>query len=480
MLKRPFPTLLLLPLLLFLTRGLGQADTAVFTEQQLPPDWFYESSQSAADLGYAVDSGGDVNGDGYADVLVGAVKYTVTTYKGGAVFGFFGSPSGLDATPDWIFGGDQSGAELGTAVAFAGDVNGDMIDDIIVSAAKYNHDQPREGQVYVFYGSVSGLSSTPDWTFESDQTDAYLGVSVDTAGDINGDGFDDVIMGAKWYANGESNEGAVFLFYGSASGLSETPDRIIEGNQVGASLGSAVAGAGDVNGDGFDDVLIGAPLHDDLGEDEGIVYLYLGSGAGLCDAPIWSVKGSQTDMRMGQAVSAAGDVNGDGKADILIGAPGFDIDANPDVGAAFVFAGTATGAADEWLWTAVSNQPYALFGSAVNSAGDINQDGFADIAVGAPQYSQDQSEEGVIYIYLGGPTGLEARPHWRAEGNKSETDFGAAIGSGGDVNLDGYDDLVVGAPEFRNQTDLRGRAFLFTGRDADALSFSVFLPLIYQ
>ncbi len=474
--KRPLLTIIFL-LFPLLSVTFSAANPAA---EPLTEDWFYESDQDTADLGYAVDGEGDYNNDGYADVVVGAIKYAATSIKGGAVFVFYGGPGGLQDTPDWSFGVDMNGAELGTAVANAGDVNGDKIDDLLVSAPSCTNPEPKEGCIYLFYGSNGGLNSAPDWTYDSDLRDSYLGTAVDGAGDVNGDEYADVIVGAKWYANGQGNEGAAFVFYGSETGLGDAPDWHVEGNQAGASMGTAVAGAGDVNGDGFDDVLVGAPWFDDGGDNVGAAYLFLGSATGLGDTPVWQAQGSQEDTLFGQAVASAGDVNGDGRADIIIGAPGYQNNKNEEVGAAFVYLGTAIGATSSPMWTAVSDQPLSRFGHAVNCAGDMNQDGFADVVIGAYQYTQDQAEEGMAFIYLGAPFILTSQPLWTAEGNKSETMLGFAVGPGGDVDKDGFADLVIGAPEYRNQTELRGRAFLYRGKAFLVPNFPVFLPIIQR
>jgi hypothetical protein len=475
--QRPFFSplaLLLFSWLLFLAFFAHAAPEAII----LPVAWYYESSQATADLGYAVNSGGDVNGDGYPDVVVGAVKYAQTTVKGGAVFLFYGGPGGLSDQPDWFFGTDMNGAELGTAVANSGDINGDGYDDLVVGAPGCSNPEPKEGCVYVFFGSASGLGSAPDQVLQLDRRDSYLGTAVDLAGDVNGDGYDDVIVGAKWFANNLTNEGAAFLFLGGPDGLSDAPVWQFEGNQARASLGTAVAGVGDVDGDGYADFLVGAPFFDGPAVDSGYAALFLGSPDGPGDTPAWEITGSHTDARLGQALAAAGDVNGDGLPDFLIGAPGWQNQDEQAIGAAFLYTGRSDCSGAEPLWTAVSDQPNSGFGAAVSGAGDMNNDGYADVVVGAWQYSGDQSKEGKIFIYLGGPGGPTAEPHWTAEGNKAETMFGFALGVGADIRQDGYADLVVGAPEFRNQTELRGRAFLYYGRDVNAPDYATFLPLV--
>src|SRR5439155_4465222 len=184
--------------------------------------------------------------------------------------------------------------------------------------------QTDEGRAFVFLGSASGLASTPAWTAESDQASADFGASVATAGDVNGDGYADVIVGAHLYDNGQSNEGRAFVFLGSASGLASTPAWTAESNQANADFGVSVATAGDVNGDGYSDVIVGAPLYDNGQTDEGRAFLYLGSASGLSASPAWTAESDQAGAQFAASVASAGDVNGDGFDDVLVGAPLFD------------------------------------------------------------------------------------------------------------------------------------------------------------
>jgi hypothetical protein len=132
---------------------------------------------------------------------------------------------------------------------------------------------------------ITGLSLVPNWMGEGNQESAQYGYSVGTAGDVNGDGYDDVIVGAPDYANGQQNEGAAAVYYGSAAGLSLVPNWGDEGDQEGARFGSSVGTAGDVNGDGYDDVIVGAPNYDHGQDGEGAVVVYHGSAAGLSLTP---------------------------------------------------------------------------------------------------------------------------------------------------------------------------------------------------
>jgi hypothetical protein len=169
-------------------------------------------------------------------------------------------------------------ATFGISVATAGDVNGDGFSDVIVGAYLYDNGQTNEGQAFVYHGSAVGLSTTAAWTGESNQADALFGISVATAGDVNGDGFSDVIVGAWAFDNPHTDEGRAFVYHGSAAGLSITLAWTSESDQAFALFGISVATAGDVNGDGFSDAIVGAHRFDNGELDEGRAFVYYGNG----------------------------------------------------------------------------------------------------------------------------------------------------------------------------------------------------------
>ncbi|MCP4128112.1 MAG: hypothetical protein GY753_13750, partial [Gammaproteobacteria bacterium] len=148
------------------------------------------------------------------------------------------------ATSEWAAEGNQAYANFGGSVGAAGDVNNDGYADVIVGAYLYDNGEADEGRAYVYHGSASGLSASPDWTAESNQASAQLGDSVGTAGDVNNDGYADVIVGAQAYDNGQPDEGRAFVYHGSAAGLSASPDWTAESNQTSAYFGCSVGTAG--------------------------------------------------------------------------------------------------------------------------------------------------------------------------------------------------------------------------------------------
>jgi hypothetical protein len=422
------------------------------------PTWTAESNQTGAQFGYSVATAGDVNGDGFSDIIVGANLYDNGQSDEGRAFVYLGSASGLASSPAWTAESNQSGSEFGISVACAGDVNGDDFDDVVVGAYKYSSDflQPEEGRALVYLGSASGLANSPAWIAESDQPFAWFGYSVASAGDVNGDGFGDVIVGAIFYDNGQTDEGRAFVYLGSTSGLAASPAWIAEGDQVSATFGWSVATAGDVNGDGFSDVVVGAPFYAKGGRSEGRTFVYHGSASGLGTSPAWFAEANQPDAQFSFSVATAGDVNGDGFSDVIVGAPQFRMAQIP-VGKAFVYHGSASGLVTSAAWTAEGGQG-ALdlgLGFSVATAGDVNGDGFSDVIIG--------HDGGRASVYVGSTLGLGTSPAWTAESNQSGSEFGISVASAGDVNGDGFSDVIVGAPTYDNGQIDEGQASVYQG-----------------
>lgn len=428
------------------------------------PSWIGQSNQAGALYGYSVGTAGDVNNDGFDDVIVGAPFFsTEDKMFRGRVYLYRGSPAGLSDQSIWSPLGDQTGGLFGYAVGSAGDVNGDGFSDVFVGAAFYDDGQTDEGRVYVYYGSPSGPSLTPDWTAESDQASALFGSSVAGAGDVNHDGFDDLIVGAPLYDHDEMDEGRAFVYYGSPSGLSLTPDWTAEPNQDFAQFGFSVAAAGDVNGgpspDAAVDVIVGAPQYFGIGA----AFVYHGSRDGLSQTPDWTVLSDQGGTQFGRSVSGAGDVNGDGFADVLVGAPSYD-DGQTDEGAAFAYYGSPTGLSLTPNWSAEADQAFAAFGSAVGRAGKVNGDKYDDVLVGAPSIDTSQTDAGAVFLYTGSATGLSPAPRLVLPSNQQGSNLGVAVGTAGDVNRDGGADFIAGAWLFDHGQSDEGVAILVQGK----------------
>jgi uncharacterized protein (TIGR03382 family) len=416
------------------------------------PSWRAEGNQAGA-LMQAVASAGDVNGDGYGDVVVGAPGYTNSQFQEGAAFLYLGSATGLSTTASWTVGSNQAESGFGQRVSSAGDVNGDGYGDVVVGALRYDNGETDEGAAFLYLGSAAGLSTTASWTAESNQANAYFGEPVSSAGDVNGDGYGDVVVGARRYDNGETNEGAAFVYLGSAAGLSTTASWMGESNQVDGGFGSSVASAGDVNGDGYGDVVAGAHTFGNGETGEGAAFVYLGSAAGLSTTASWTAEGNQAEAAFGNSVSSAGDVNGDGYGDVVVGAAGF----NDDAGAAFAYLGSAAGLSTVPSWTALGSVADHYFGIYVASAGDVDDDGCSEVMVAEVFFSDDfsQPSEGAAHVFYDlcpvatGDTGLpaatgETGATGDSEGTAPET--GAPIGDSGADETDDPAEAPDGSP----------------------------------
>src|SRR5262249_33344328 len=206
---------------------------------------------------------------------------------------YLGSALGLHTSYHQLLLSNQANANLGISVATAGDVNGDGYADVVLGAYSYAGPEAYEGRAYLHLGSASGLSAAAGWTPEGHQGPAVFGQSVGTAGDVNGDGYSDVIVGSPNYDNGQTDEGRAYLYLGSSAGLATSSGWTAMGDQAAASYGWSVATAGDVNGDGYSDVVVGALFYDNGQTDEGRAYLYLGSASGLATSPAWTAESNQ-------------------------------------------------------------------------------------------------------------------------------------------------------------------------------------------
>lgn len=425
-------------------------------------DWRSESNQEESLFGVKVAAAGDVNNDGFDDIVVGAVNYDNGQNNEGGAFLYYGSSNGPSNTPDWSFHGDQVDAHLGEALA-AADIDGDGYSDLVIGA--YGHSSPEsgEGRVYVFHGSATGLPAAPDWSDEVDQGGAQFGKCVASAGDIDNDGYDDILIAAPYFDNGQTNEGRVYLYRGSATGLLTTSAWTFESNQAHAALGyRGTASAGDINRDGFDDVLVGAYRYDHDQTDEGRAYLFTGSSTGLQASPAWSADGNQAFAEFGASLRSAGDINGDGYDDVVIGAPQYHNGQNLE-GRAYAFYGSTTGLPVSESWSAESNIASARFGFDVGAAGDVNGDGFDDVVIGAPRLGNGQSDEGRVYVFHGASTGLQITHGWSIESDQMGAVLGQSVGGAGDVNGDGYSDLLVGAPMHNGDLINEGEALVYYG-----------------
>jgi FG-GAP-like repeat/FG-GAP repeat len=361
-------------------------------------------------------------------------------------FGRDGSATAQTATPTWEFTVGARSAPVDTSWGSALDVNGDGFADVVVG--------PR-----VYLGAVAPATTASMTLANLDSAGfdngGFAGPAA-SAGDVNGDGYGDFVVRDNGVPSA-TVAGVVYL--GSASGLPTAPSITLNGQVPNSETGS-VAGAGDVNGDGYADIVVGN-AEGGTGADTGAVYLYLGSATGTSPDPAATITGPAG--LFGYSVAGAGDVNGDGYADVVVGDLGSTGDATsvPDA-FAYVYLGGPNGLSAAPLVGLTKPDGTSLDSTTVASAGDVNGDGYADILVGDPA-----GETGAAYLYLGGPTGPSAIPSVTFAGLDSA--FGAALMGVGDVDGDGYGDIVIGDPGRTPGGDLPGTpgntgvAFVYLG-----------------
>ncbi len=432
---------------------------------------------------------GDVNADGYDDVLFGAPLYDGGLAEQGAAWLHLGSAAGLQASPSWIALGGAAGDHFGHAVARAGDVGGDGYADVVVASPGWGIDYNR-GRLDLFEGRAAGLQTTPSWWDSTGTNGGYT--SAETLGDVNGDGLPEVL--AAWagaYASLYGSDGSTFgsdplwsvyhsglsatpaispagdldgdglddalraqpdwgnlghveVLGGSPPGLAAAPSATLDGDYGGFGMGTGgpTGATGDADGDGYDDAVLSLSAYDGGpgGLDAGRVQLAPGGPGAFATAASWVYEGTESGGALGQGV-ALGDFDGDGYADLAAGAPGMTGAAGAGAGRALIFYGRAA-------WPSPADPPDlelegasagAAFGTSM-TPGDFDCDGYADLAVGSPEFGGT----GRVSVFSGGPAGLSAAATWSADGSGSGDGFG--VTGAGDVDGDGCDDLVVGAP----------------------------------
>ena len=472
---------------------------------------FVINGQSASDYsGHSVASAGDVNGDGFDDLIIGAFladpaggNYAGKSYVVFGTGGGFGASINLSAiavgTGGFVINGQSASDLSGRPVASSGDVNGDGFDDLIIGAGYASPaGGTNAGKSYVVFGTGGGFGAsielsaiaagTGGFVINGQTAGDYSGVSVASAGDVNGDGFDDVIVGAL-YADpaGGSGAGKSYVVFGTGGGFGASIDLstieagtggfVINGQSVQDFSGRSVASAGDINGDGIDDLIVGADRADPAGKSNaGNSYVVFGKTGGFGASIELStiaagtggfvINGQSAIDISGISVASAGDVNGDGIDDVIVGASGADPAAGPYAGKSYVVFGKTGGfgASIELSAIEAGNGGFVINGQAfddragrsVAPAGDVNGDGFDDLIVGA--YLANPAggvNAGKSYVVFGTGSGFGASIELSAiaagtggfviNGQSTSDYSGRSVASAGDVNGDGLDDLIIGA-----------------------------------
>jgi hypothetical protein len=380
----------------------------------------WESNGAAAGdaLGTSVAAAGDLDGDGVFDVLLGAPRVDP-----GGLFsaGSVEVRSGASGLLLFVVPGVSAGDQFGSSVSGVSDLNGDGVPDLAAGAPwSAPTGLPLGGSVEV----LSGANGASLFTLLGTLPDGLLGSSVADAGDVNGDGLSDVVAGGP--------SAPYAIVFSGANGLAL---HTLLGPAFSCSFGQAVAGLGDVDGDGFDDVAIGA---DDCGS--GFVFVHSGSSGTL----LYTLSGSAVGDHFGAALARSSDLNGDGVAEILVGAPRTSPAGVTDAGRAAVFSG-ASGAP---LFSMSGVAPTDFFGWAVAGIADASGDSVPDLLVGAPECF---ALGGCSFATCGGGR-LELRSGAggsllaSVSGGPGASRFGASVASPGDLDGDGVPDLLVGAP----------------------------------
>ena len=343
------------------------------------------------------------------------------------------------------------GDGLGVALAGVGDVSGDGLDDLLLGAATSDAAGTVAGAIYLVSG-VSSVGSLADAValFVGEADGDGAGVAVAGAGDADGDGLEDLLIGAD---GADSSRGRAYLILGG--GLSGTmsladADHALSGAVTGDLAGAALSGAGDVDGDGLDDLLVGA---EGAALGSGTAYVVLGSslsGAMSLSAADHTLVGNASD-EAGAAVASAGDVDGDGLDDLLVGAPGNSLfvagagKVDLVLGASLAGSMFLTSADHSFSGEAVGD----AVGGVLSPAGDVDDDGLADLLIGAPLSDDGGADAGKAAVILGvslsGAVSLSAADHTLI-GEATGDGAGSAVASVGDVDGDGTPDLLIGAP----------------------------------
>ena len=344
----------------------------------------------------------------------------------------------------YIVYGDDPGDELGSEVSRIGDVNQDGVDDFVAASAWDDTFLTNAGMVRVYSGSDGVVL----YDVYGDSASNLFGSSVSGVGDVNGDSYPDFLVGSPWNDDNGSNAGLIRLFNGVDGSVIYT----ILGDSAGDDLGVSVSGAGDMNKDGYDDFIAGAYDVGMNGSQSGAAYVF----SGFDGSKIFTVYGDTQFDRLGASVSGAGDINNDGYGDFLVGA----ISASENQYSATGMARVYSGLDGNILYSHYGVNPYDRLGSSVSGIGDINNDGYADYISGAP--GDVNNEKGWARVY----SGRNGSVLYQFEGESVGDQFGRSVEGVGDLNKDGYADFAIGSALHDSST---GLVKVYSGLNGDVL-----------
>jgi len=351
--------------------------------------------------------------------------------------------------------GHEAQALFGAAVVGIGDVDGDGVPDFAVGAPQTLGPGGGylDGRVFVYSGATSALL----YQLDPLRSRGFFGARIASAGDLDGDGVPDLVVGAPATSSDDLyGVGSVLVFSGASGALIFA----FLGDEGGTYMGSAVAGVGDFDGDGAPEIAIGTPYGTGSGPyGGGVVTVRSGSDG----AVLYEFDGAASGDYLGRAVAGIGDLDGDGVPDLLLAAPNASPGGQGQAGLVQIYSG-ATG---EMLLELHGTDAGAFFGQAVADVGDLDGDGVDDFAVGAPSASPaGMQAAGSVYVYSG--ASFELLYQWNGRGSFDA--FGTAIAGGGDVDGDGVPDVIVGAPGSSPGEVLSvGSALVFSGATGELL-----------
>lgn len=408
--------------------------------------------------GLAVASG--TPGDPRPWLMVGARAWSVEGRRTGGVLGFRWNEVLGAWSSDFGVGGGLGDSFFGDELVVIRDVNGDGREDVLVFSSRPFGDLRYSGGWSLFLSDdrVGGWQREPVWVLGC-RVPVRLGFgTMASAGDVNGDGFGDVLIGVP---NAAGEAGMALVYHGSPEGLGSVPDVVLEGELAGDLFGFGVGGVGDWNGDGYDDVMVGAPGSGEGGSGQGRVAVYLGGPTGLGSKPIWSMAGTASKGWWGGKVQWAGDVNRDGWPEVWVGAPGPVPKRDRDVGwTGRVYLVTAKGlegspaVVGDWGGRLHSH----WFGKSFGMVGDMDGDGWQELAVGVPRMVEQHVTQGRVEVFsVLGDFSMVPRRHW--DGWEAGQRYGWQV-AGGDFNGDGYADLVGSGPFHRPASPNSGQGMV--------------------
>ncbi len=400
------------------------------------------------ELGWSVRSAGDVDGDGYGDILAGAPAAKIN----GATLGRARVISGKTGATIHELTGTVSMGGFAYDVAGVGDLDNDGHADFVVGIRPWDYAAGGPGSAKVFSGKTGALM----FTFTGTGTNNSFGGSVNAAGDVDKDGTPDIVVGSTTESVVGVDAGGVWVF----SGKTGAAIRHFLGT-TNSQLGICVAGAGDVNGDGYADIIAGANTDPAGGGIAGSVHIY----SGKTGVQLWQKIGA-FDSQMGVGVAGLTDVNGDGLPDVVFGALS-DSTQGAFAGKVQVCVGS-TGAVIHTLYGPSGSG----FGESVGSLGDIDGDGRGDFLVGMPSASNGTSNSGGVKVFSGATAALL----FTVYGNSAGDSFGYDAAGAGDVNGDGIGDVVVGAYSDDIAGQARGAVYVYSGRCGPIANFGTGCP----